>query len=137
MQKKDKPKEFDHLFLLSGPEPTQTDFLKKIALRLLNYKGKAMIVSSSDSCNEIVLNSNVEIIKMPSKEQLNDLIAASKIVVCRSGYSTLMDMHLLGKNELILIPTPGQSEQEYLALYWSKKYKSVYLPEDQLKDYAF
>lgn len=137
LQKKELPEQYDHLFLLSGPEPAQTELLKKIALRLQNYKGKAVIVSSSDSCDAILLNGNVGMIKLPSKDQLNDLIVTSKIVVCRSGYSTLMDMHLLGKKELVLIPTSGQTEQEYLALHWSRKYKSVYLPEDQLGNYTF
>lgn len=46
-----------------------------------------------------------------------DLAAAlstAQLVICRSGYSTLMDLAMLGKKAL-LIPTPGQSEQEYLA----------------------
>lgn len=137
LEKKNSSKKYDHLFLLSGPEPSQTDLLRKIVSRLENCKGKAIIVSSSNACDEIDLNENVKITKLPSSDQLAELIASSKIIVCRSGYSTLMDMHLLGKNELILIPTPGQTEQEYLALYWSRLYKSIYLPEDQLGNYTF
>jgi hypothetical protein len=137
LQKKDRPKTLDHLFLLSGPEPGQSELLKKIVVHLENYKKKAVIVSSSDACDDMDINSNVELMKLPSRDQLNDLIASAKTVVCRSGYSTLMDMHLLGKNELVLIPTPGQTEQEYLALYWSRVYKSIYLPEDQLATHTF
>jgi hypothetical protein len=137
LEKKDLPNTLDHLFLLSGPEPGQSDLLKKIVSRLENYKKKAVIVSSSDACDEMDLNSNIDLIKLPSREQLNDLIASAKTVVCRSGYSTLMDMHLLGKSELTLIPTPGQTEQEYLALYWSRVYNCIYLPEDQLGAHTF
>ncbi len=41
-------------------------------------------------------------------------------------------MHLLGKKELILIPTPGQTEQEYLAQYWKEKFSSEYLPQNKI-----
>jgi predicted glycosyltransferase len=47
-------------------------------------------------------------------QALAEAIAGADMVVCRSGYSTLMDLVLLGK-KAILIPTPGQTEQEYLA----------------------
>ena len=48
------------------------------------------------------------------------LITEADIVFCRSGYSTIMDLIALGKTA-VLIPTPGQTEQEYLADYLSKK----------------
>jgi UDP-N-acetylglucosamine:LPS N-acetylglucosamine transferase len=48
------------------------------------------------------------------------MILDSAIVICRPGYSTLMDLATLGKNA-ILIPTPGQTEQEYLAEYLMDK----------------
>jgi len=36
------------------------------------------------------------------------------VIISRSGYSTIMDLVRLNKSA-ILIPTPGQTEQEYLA----------------------
>ena len=45
--------------------------------------------------------------------ELEELISASKHVVCRGGYSTIMDMiHL--NTPAFLVPTPGQWEQEYV-----------------------
>ena len=52
--------------------------------------------------------------------QLSDIIARSKMVMCRSGYSTLLDIDAMQK-KAILVPTPGQPEQEYLAKYWKDK----------------
>ncbi|NCA79262.1 MAG: glycosyl transferase, partial [Sphingobacteriia bacterium] len=46
--------------------------------------------------------------------ELQQLIVNAPTVICRSGYSTLMDLMTLGK-KAVLIPTPGQTEQEYLA----------------------
>src|SRR5690606_31575289 len=47
-------------------------------------------------------------------DALSGAISGADIVICRSGYSTLMDLVKLDK-QAILIPTPGQTEQEYLA----------------------
>lgn len=135
LQKREAEIKYDHLFLLSGPEPTQTDLLKSIIDKLNDYKGKAVIVTSSSFTQD--LKKNIILIKLPKANELCEIIAASKTVVCRSGYSTLMDMHILEKKDLILIPTPGQTEQEYLAEYWSNKFKSVHLPEGQLGSCTF
>jgi hypothetical protein len=135
LQKRSADIKYDHLFLLSGPEPTQSDLLNKIAEKLTNYKGKALIVTSSTE--EPELNKNVKLMRLPGTEELSAAITRSKIIVCRSGYSTLMDLDLLEKKEMILIPTPGQTEQEYLAEYWSKKFKAIHLPEEQLGNYTF
>src|SRR5690606_20574773 len=48
------------------------------------------------------------------KEELFKLLSHASWVICRPGYSTLMDLSLMQKKAL-LIPTPGQTEQEYLA----------------------
>ena len=43
-------------------------------------------------------------------------MAACEIIVARSGYSTVMDLAKMGK-KAVFIPTPGQTEQEYLVEY--------------------
>jgi UDP-N-acetylglucosamine:LPS N-acetylglucosamine transferase len=66
------------------------------------------------------ISENVDMKNFLSKEELLNAFLASQIVICRSGYSTLMELAALGK-KAILIPTPGQTEQEYLAEYFFKK----------------
>jgi predicted glycosyltransferase len=56
---------------------------------------------------------NVTVVSSLSSEELNQLVACASVVIARPGYSTLMDIAVLGKKAL-LIPTPGQTEQEYL-----------------------
>ena len=51
---------------------------------------------------------------MLTSDALADAITSSKLVVCRSGYSTILDLVAL-KASAIFYPTPGQTEQEYLA----------------------
>ena len=77
----------------------------------------------------------LDVFDFPSKEVLKKLILSSQTIICRSGYSTLMDMHVLGKNELILIPTPGQTEQEYLADYWHKQFGTTTLLEKNIQQF--
>jgi UDP-N-acetylglucosamine:LPS N-acetylglucosamine transferase len=48
------------------------------------------------------------------------IIDNSETIICRSGYSSIMDLSTLQK-QVILIPTPGQTEQEYLSKYHQKK----------------
>ena len=59
-------------------------------------------------------NTAIEIINHLSAAELNIAFQQSKIIICRSGYTTIMDLVKLGKSA-ILVPTPGQTEQEYLA----------------------
>ena len=57
---------------------------------------------------------NILIYNFMTSSQLEETINESKIIVSRSGYTTVMDLAKLGK-KAFFIPTPGQTEQEYLA----------------------
>ncbi len=52
-----------------------------------------------------------------STEEKTELMNRAQCVICRSGYTTLMELAELGKKRALLIPTPGQTEQEYLSWY--------------------
>jgi UDP-N-acetylglucosamine:LPS N-acetylglucosamine transferase len=69
-------------------------------------------------------NDNLEIHGYLTAEILNKKMAACDVIVARSGYSTIMDLAKMGK-KAVFIPTPGQTEQEYLVehlkshgIYW-------------------
>jgi len=59
---------------------------------------------------------NLTIFNHLDAEKLNTTIAQSELVLSRSGYSTVMDLIMMNKNA-ILVPTPAQPEQEYLAIH--------------------
>lgn len=126
---------YDYLILLSGPEPTRTE-LEKELLKLTTKSSKriALVRGFGFRVSGLKLDT-VEAFDLPTKEELKKIILSSKKIICRSGYSTLMDMHLLGKKDLILIPTPGQSEQEYLAEYWKKKFGTEHLPQNKISTF--
>lgn len=114
------------LVVLSGPEPQRTIFEKKILENIpLNPPSKgeltALIVQGITEKNERrKISENVEIVSCLTSEDLQKEIISSEIILCRPGYSSIMDLAVLGK-KAIFVPTPGQTEQEYLADYFSKK----------------
>jgi UDP-N-acetylglucosamine:LPS N-acetylglucosamine transferase len=61
-----------------------------------------------------ILRSGDTVVDYLTSADLERVLKGADIVVARSGYSTLMDLNVLGK-KAIFVPTPGQTEQEYLA----------------------
>ena len=64
-------------------------------------------------------------------ESVQEAISSADYIICRAGYSTIMDLYCLGKTA-VLVPTPGQSEQEYLAHYLSQKGMFYSMSQKQL-----
>ena len=69
---------------------------------------------------EILASKNMNIVNYLLANDLNDAILESDLIIARSGYTTIMDLAILGKKSFF-IPTPGQTEQEYLAEFMSHK----------------
>lgn len=109
-----KPTDNEVLVLISGPEPLRS-CLQKQLLHVLKELGKpsVMLCGLPNGESEMV-DGNVRILSHTSDEHFIDLVSRSRYIICRPGYSTLMDLHVLNRKAL-LIPTPGQTEQEYLA----------------------
>jgi uncharacterized protein (TIGR00661 family) len=124
----------DILVILSGVEPQRSILEKLLFYSFYNSKLKIMFVRGSDKKIENS-SGNIKCIDFPPPELLRSLIVNAGTVICRGGYSTLMDLHLLDKKDLILIPTPGQTEQEYLAEYWKKKFGARVIRQSQLKNH--
>lgn len=108
-------KEHDILVILSGPEP-QRGLLEKLLLeKLKNVKHKVFIVRGViEKEQKTSLNGPFTLVNFLSSEALEKAINGSELVICRSGYTSIMDLYALNK-KAFLIPTPGQYEQEYLA----------------------
>ena len=123
----------DYLFLLSGPEPQRTN-LESALIDIANKTNKkiALVRGTNQTLKTKILN-HITPYDLPDAETLSQLITLADTIICRSGYSTLMDMHELRKTKLILIPTPSQTEQEYLANYWKVKFGAKVVTQYQLK----
>lgn len=101
--------------ILSGPEPQRSLLEALLIKELAGLKEYAVsLVRGTDQAAAPNLPAHWEVIHLADAEQINLLMNTSALVVCRSGYSTLADLAVTGCPAL-LIPTPGQTEQEYLA----------------------
>lgn len=132
-------KAIDLLILLSGPEPQRSIFENILLQQLKNYTGKLVFVRGlPDAVNFSPIINNI-IAQQPNLVFKNHLAAKdlereiqqSKLVICRCGYSTVMDLLKL-KQKAVLVPTPGQTEQEYLASYLSTKKLFTFINQDEL-----
>ncbi len=123
---------YDYLILLSGPEPGRTTLENELLKKVENSNKKIALVRGSKFKIHDSRLERIDVFDFPKKEELKKLILSSNTIICRSGYSTLMDMYLLEQKKLILIPTHGQSEQEYLAKYWHQKFGAKIISEHNL-----
>ncbi len=115
-------KKYDLLIMLSGPEPQRTVFEEMVLMGLKNYTGLALLVRGLPQNTEVLQAAipALEIKNHLSATELNRAILQSQVIIGRCGYSTIMDLVKLQRNA-ILVPTPGQAEQEYLAAYLHKQ----------------
>jgi hypothetical protein len=106
--------------MLSGPEP-QRSILETIILEQLSRTSHTAIIAGGRTESEEirVIDGRIHLFARLGSALIKHYAMKADHVICRSGYSTLMDLAALGKSA-ILIPTPGQTEQEYLASRLSK-----------------
>jgi hypothetical protein len=115
-------KNIDVCFLLSGPEPQRTQFENIIVkLNMPDSKRYCLIRGLPESVDFLSMPANWKVYNHITSEELGNVLLSSRHIVCRSGYSTIMDLVKLGLSAT-LVPTPGQPEQEYLAEYLSGKF---------------
>ena len=122
-------KKFDLLILISGPEPQRTILEKMMIEQSERSDKKIALVRGLPGDTTILEHKKISIFNHLNGNKLNKLICESELVICRSGYTTIMDMVKL-KKKMIVIPTPGQSEQEYLAGYLSQNHFALSIPQN-------
>jgi len=120
------------VILLSGPEPLRSQ-LQKALLRqvLLLETGCVILQGLPGKYKRVDLTPTVSMYSHLPAGELRNLLLASENIICRAGYTGIMDLALLKKKALI-IPTPGQTEQEYLAAYLSGKGMFLSSRQDEL-----
>ncbi|WP_395053773.1 glycosyltransferase [Flavobacterium sp.] len=115
LEKQQLPLVYDLMILLSGPEPQRTLLEEKLIIELENYNQKVVFIKGKIEAQQIVnVEKNITFYNYMQTKELEKTINESEIVLCRSGYTTIMDLAKLEK-KAFFIPTPGQFEQEYLA----------------------
>lgn len=116
-----KEKRYSYVALLSGPEPQRTYLEQELIEKLKHQKQDCLIIRGVKGSTELqVLSEHLYIVDQLYGQLLQAQIEQAQQIICRSGYSTLMDLHYW-QIPAILIPTPGQTEQIYLAHLWQQK----------------
>ncbi len=112
-------KKLDVLAVLSGPEPQRTILEKKLRKQLRESNLSYLLVRGLPGKSKPQKSNEINYL---NADELAKAIAESKIVICRSGYSTVMDlMTLQADTKIVFVPTPGQTEQEYLGFQLEKR----------------
>jgi uncharacterized protein (TIGR00661 family) len=124
-------KEYDVMAIVSGPEPQRTIFEEKLISQLQQLNKRALLVLGKPGDVQKSESDYLTIVSHLNSVEMEKAVAASEVIVCRGGYSTIMDLAVYGK-KAIFIPTPGQTEQEYLAKRYAGKGWCVYQKQSEM-----
>lgn len=105
--------------ILSGLEPQRSVLENEIINRYENSDEAVLVVRGRmQGPPTVVKHRNITIIPWLDDKHTASYLLGAKVIICRSGYSSIMDMYALGvMHKVEWHPTPGQPEQEYLAEY--------------------
>ncbi len=124
-------KDIKFLLIASGPEPFRLQLIDYFEANFRLLKEQCHIVYGSKRMQKVSIEENITRHALVNSTELESLIKRSEVVICRSGYSSIMDLIEL-KQRAVIIPTPGQSEQIYLAKHHSENplFESVIKDKD-------
>ena len=122
----EEAKAYEVMILLSGPEPQRSMLENRLLQQLQHFHRKAILVRGLPEANAdlSVHLPHVTVYHHLPAAALQTAMLQSGCIICRGGYSTLMDAYTLRK-KCLLIPTPGQTEQEYLAQTLAAKHQAI------------
>lgn len=125
------PEKDSVLILLSGPEPQRSILEDIINKQMSNFTYCRMVFVRGlpKGGKKIEQWPHVAYHDYLSGQQLEEMFNRSEVIVCRSGYSSIMDI-LNNQKKAVCIPTPGQTEQEYLAKRMAENGWAVCTPQN-------
>lgn len=130
MHKKEVDKKYDLMIVLSGPEPQRGLLEEKLNKELKRYEGNTIFIKGViEKEQKKEQMGNVTHYNFMSSRQLEKAFNESEIILCRSGYTSIMDLAKLDK-KAFFIPTPGQYEQLYLAKKLKQDRLAPYVEQD-------
>lgn len=134
LELKEVPLKYDLMVILSGPEPQRSMLEHRLRDEIDSFQGNVVFVCGKMALQQSKIQiEHVTFYNFMTSEQLEQAYNESKMVLCRSGYTTIMDLVKLRK-KAFLIPTPGQFEQEYLA---KRLKKHGIFPSCKQEDFSF
>ena len=122
-------KDIDLLISISGPEPQRTIFEKKVREKIGDIEGNIVVTLGRPEIES--KEEKLRIYSYLDFKKREEIMNRSKLIISRSGYSTIMDLYFIG-GKAMFIPTPGQVEQEYLARYLEKRKIAGFMKQDDM-----
>lgn len=122
---------FDVLIVLSGVEPQRSFLENKLKQQFQHRNEKVLLVQGKTESYSLSEEGNITTVSYLNTNDLFSALQRATVIICRSGYSTVMDLAVLGK-KAILIPAEGQTEQEYLAKTLAEKGFAVECKQDKI-----
>ena len=119
-----------YCLILSGPEPQRSILFEKVSMVLSGNRLVVLSGSPAPRCRNDT--DNITVITDPDTSTMKQVISESVLVITRAGYSSIMELVSLGKGGVI-IPTPGQTEQEYLGQYHNGRHGFITLQQNDLE----
>lgn len=127
------PEDVEYFISVSGPEPQRTIFQKKITSQLKELEGRIVIAGGNPDSTATSSSDNLRFYGFLGAEQQENIMNRAKFIIARPGYTTVMELAELNKNRVLFLPTPGQSEQEYLADYYERQKYFHHVSQYRLK----
>ncbi len=119
--------------ILSGPEPQRSILESMLVKQLASLSIQTVIVQGKPESSYVLKNGHLSMYSSLPSEELYHLLTSASVVLSRPGYSSIMDYAALGLPQVILVPTPGQTEQLYLARYFQSFRVALYQPQHKLR----
>jgi uncharacterized protein (TIGR00661 family) len=120
LHKRDVAEDVDYFISLSGPEPQRRVLEKHVLAQALQLEGRVVVAGGKPDTPVERRNGNIEYHGYLDSSRQEDMMNRAKFIISRSGYTTVMELVELDKTKILMLPTPGQTEQEYLADYYEQ-----------------
>lgn len=121
--------DYDLMVVISGPEPQRGIFEDMVMQQLRVFSGRALVVlGKPEEDIRFTMGKGIEIRGHMGTQEMQEALMRSELVISRPGYTSIMDLAILGKRAAF-VPTPGQTEQEYLAAYHAMKRNYYSMPQ--------
>ncbi len=121
IERKEKKDDVDFFISISGPEPQRSIFEREITKQIIYLHGKVVITGGTPELIKKEESKNIKYFSYLNLEQQEDMMNRSKFIISRPGYSTVMELVEIDKKNVLFVPTPGQTEQEYLARFYRER----------------
>jgi len=122
IKKLDVPEDIDYLVSVSGPQEQKEKFRDVVIRQITELPGRKVVLLGDPGGDvDEKLDEDTRIMSHASREEMTRLMNRASFIITRSGYTTVMELAELGGKKALFVPTPGQTEQEYLSDYYEKR----------------